>query len=76
MMTITIEEAQARLPQLIDQLAPGEELVISDGQRPVAKLVGQGVAPRKPRTLGSGKGKLTILQEEDEHLRDFQEYMQ
>ena len=76
MMTITIEEAQARLPQLIDQLAPGEEVVISDGQRPVAKLVGQGAPPRKPRTPGSGKGKLIILQEDDEHLRDFQEYMQ
>ena len=28
-MTITIEEAQAKLAELIDQLGPGQELVIT-----------------------------------------------
>jgi antitoxin (DNA-binding transcriptional repressor) of toxin-antitoxin stability system len=40
MTTITIEEAQAKLPQLIDQLAPGEGLVITRDARPIAQLVG------------------------------------
>ena len=43
MSTVTIEEAQARLPELIDRLAPGEELVITRGKQPVAKLIGQAV---------------------------------
>ena len=30
--TITVEEAQAKLKELIDQLAPGEELVLPSGQ--------------------------------------------
>jgi len=30
---------------------------------------------RQPRQPGSAKGKLTILAEDDEHLRDFQAYM-
>ena len=73
--TITMEEAQAHLKELIGNLAPGEELVITEGQRPVAKIVGQGVSARKPRRPGSAKGKLVILKEDDEHLKDFEEYM-
>lgn len=30
---------------------------------------------RPPRQPGSAKGRLTILAEDEEHLRDFQEYM-
>jgi antitoxin (DNA-binding transcriptional repressor) of toxin-antitoxin stability system len=73
--TITVEEAQAHLKELIGNLAPGEELVITEGQRPVAKIIGQGVPARKPRRPGSAKGKLIILEEDDEHLKDFEEYM-
>jgi len=39
--TISIEEAQAHLAELIARLVPGEELVITQGDRPVAKLIGQ-----------------------------------
>ena len=44
--TITIDEAQAKLKELIHQLAPGEEVIITENQQPVAKLVGE---PPKPR---------------------------
>ena len=30
---------------------------------------------RKPRQPGSAKGKLIILKDDDEHLKDFEEYM-
>ena len=73
--TITVEEAQAHLKELIGNLAPGEELVITEDQRPVAKMVGQGVPARKPRARGGAKGKLVIHEEDDEHLKDFEEYM-
>ena len=36
--TITVEEAQSRLKEVIAMLAPGEEVVITDNRRPVAKL--------------------------------------
>jgi hypothetical protein len=29
----------------------------------------------RPRQFGSGAGKLIILSEDDEHLKDFEEYM-
>jgi len=37
--TITIDEAQAKLRELIHRLAPGEEVIITENQEPVAKLV-------------------------------------
>jgi len=75
MPTVTIEEAQAKLRELIDGLAPGEEVIITRNQQPVAKLVGQQRPMRKPRRPGSAKGKLVILTEDDTHLEDFKEYM-
>lgn len=75
MSTITIEEAQAKLLELIEQLRPGEEVIITRNKQPVAKLVGQQPPVRKPRRPGSAKGKLLILTEDDEHLEDFKDYM-
>ena len=74
--TVTMEEAQAKLPELVARLAGGDEIVITQDQKPVAKLVREPSTARKPRKAGSAKGKLVILQEDDEHLKDFQEYMQ
>jgi antitoxin (DNA-binding transcriptional repressor) of toxin-antitoxin stability system len=75
MPTITIEEAQARLPELVERLLPGEELIIYRDDQPVAKLVGQKLPERKPRQPGSARGKLVILADDEEHLKDFAEYM-
>jgi len=72
--TVTIEEAQARLPELIAQLVPGEEVVIAQNNQPVAELRSLPTGNPQPR-FGSCKGKLTIVAEDDEHLKDFQEYM-
>jgi antitoxin (DNA-binding transcriptional repressor) of toxin-antitoxin stability system len=73
--TVTIEEAQAHLPELIDKLTPGEEVVIIRNEQPIARLVYEPPHVRKPRQPGSAKGKLIILTEDEEHLEDFKEYM-
>ncbi len=73
MQTITLEEAQSHLAEIIDILPPGEEVVITRNDQPVARLVrmpNQG----RPRP-GRGKGMLTIVSDDDEHLKDFAEYM-
>lgn len=72
---VSVDEAQAHLRELIEKLAPGEEVVIAEGQEPVAKLVGE--RSRKAQRLPPGfyKGELIILEDDDEHLRDFTEYM-
>ncbi|MBV9122687.1 MAG: type II toxin-antitoxin system prevent-host-death family antitoxin [Planctomycetes bacterium] len=75
-MTITVEEAQAKLKELIHRLAPGEEILITENQQPVAKLISEAPLPRKPRVPGNCRGMITLLVEDDEHLEDFQEYME
>lgn len=74
-VTIPIDEAQSRLAELIRQLAPGEEIIITENQQSVAKLVGEKSAPRQRRVPGLGKGMITILSDNDDHLKDFEEYM-
>jgi antitoxin (DNA-binding transcriptional repressor) of toxin-antitoxin stability system len=72
--TITVEEAQARLKELIDKLAPGEELVITWGQQAVAKLVD---ARPGERTLGTMRGTVRYMAPDfDAPLDDFKEYME
>jgi prevent-host-death family protein len=74
MTMLSLAEAQARLPELIRGLAPGDEVLITENSQPVAKVVG--VPAEKPRPIpGRAKGMLTILKEDDEHLKDFEEYM-
>jgi antitoxin (DNA-binding transcriptional repressor) of toxin-antitoxin stability system len=76
MTTVTIEEAQAKLPELIEHLAAGEELVITRNQQPIARLLAEAKPERKPRRAGSAKGMLSILADDDDHLQDFAEYME
>ena len=77
MATVTIQEAQARLPDLIHNLSPGDEVVITENNQPVAKLVSELHKPQpglRPPP-GLGKGFITIISDDDEHLKDFEEYM-
>lgn len=75
MTTVMLEEAQAKLPELIDHLTAGEELVITRNQQPIARLLAKEKPKRKPRKAGNCKGMLTIVADDDEHLKDFEEYM-
>jgi len=73
-LTLTLEEAQAKLPELIASLAPGEKVVITQDAEPVAAL--HLLAKARPRPqFGNCRGLLTIVTEDDEHLGDFTDYM-
>jgi antitoxin (DNA-binding transcriptional repressor) of toxin-antitoxin stability system len=72
--SITIEEAQAKLPELIAQLTPGEDVVITQNAQPVAELHRIIIEKPRPR-FGSCQGMLTTVTEDKEHLEDFKEYM-
>ena len=74
MTSITLEEAQAKLPELIDHLAAGEELLITRNARPVAMLVQPGSEAPRP-VFGRGRGKVVVVSDDDEHLKGFEEYM-
>jgi antitoxin (DNA-binding transcriptional repressor) of toxin-antitoxin stability system len=71
--TVTIEEAQAHLAELIAGLTPDQEIIITSNDQPVAELRLLPVE-RQPR-FGSCKGSLVILAEDNEHIKDFAEYL-
>ena len=75
--TITIDEAEVKLRDLIHQLTPGEEIVITENQRPVVRLVSEphpGPGLRPPP--GLGKGMITYIAPDfDEPLDDMKDYM-
>lgn len=74
MQTATIEEVQAHLPELLQKVSAGEEVVIVNAGKPVGRLVSP-PPPTGVPILGRGKGKLISYIEDDEHLKDFEEYM-
>jgi prevent-host-death family protein len=39
MTSVTIEEAKTRLAELVEQVERGEEVIITRGKKPVARLV-------------------------------------
>jgi prevent-host-death family protein len=74
---ITLEQAQSHLSDVIHKLSPGEEIVITENNQPVAKLVSELPKPKaglRPPP-GLGKGFITVISDDDEHLKDFAEYM-
>ena len=75
MSTVTVQQAQEDLPRLIASLQPGESVQIMDKERPVARLIAETKPKAKKRQPGSAKGQLVIVSDDDEHLKDFVEYM-
>lgn len=76
MATVTIQEAQATLQELIHQLPPGEEVVITENNQPVAKLARTQQTQQWPCQVGSAKGKIWMSPDFDAPLEEFREYME
>ena len=75
--TMTVEVAQAKLKQLTEKLAPGDEIVITENQRPVARLIGERVAHPPRPAPGLGKGSILYMAPDfDDPLEEFKEYME
>ncbi|MFT3879154.1 MAG: type II toxin-antitoxin system Phd/YefM family antitoxin [Gemmatales bacterium] len=75
MSTINIEEAKANLPDLIHRLQHGSEIMITENNEVVARLVGERRPAKQRPGPGLCKGMITIVADDDEHLKDFAEYM-
>lgn len=76
MSTITIQEAQSNLADLIHRLQPGDEVTITENEKTVAKLVVPSPAPQlKPRQFGTLRGTVLSMEHFDDPLEEFEEYM-
>ncbi len=76
MATVTIQEAQAMLADLIHKLPLGQEVVITENNEPVAKLARTEPNQQWPCKAGSAKGKIRLAPDFDELLEEFKEYME
>jgi prevent-host-death family protein len=74
MPTLTEDEVRSNLTEVIDALRPGEEVIVTRGGKPVARLVTD-LPPKGIPVYGRGKGKMLIDLDDDSHLADFAEYM-
>jgi antitoxin (DNA-binding transcriptional repressor) of toxin-antitoxin stability system len=77
MTSLSIQEAQAQLPDLVHGLTFGDEVVILDNDQPVARIVpAVGQPPRLPRRPGTLRGTVLYMALDfDAPLEDFKEYM-
>jgi len=77
MTSLSIQEAQAQLPDLVHGLTFGDEVVILDNDQPVARIVpAAGQPPRLPRRPGTLRGTVLYMASDfDAPLEDFKEYM-
>lgn len=75
MASVTIQEAQANLADLIQNLSPGTEVVITENDKPVAKLASEQPTLRQRPGPGLCKDMMSIVDDNDGHLKDFEEHM-
>lgn len=72
---ISLEEASTKLPSLLLEVQTGNEVVITQGNRPIARLVAVQTA-RPRRQFGSARHLITLAPDFDAPLADFADYTQ
>lgn len=71
---IDVDHPQAGLSELVRRAARGEEVILTEGGEPVAKIIPI-TAARGPRVFGSAKGLIHMADDFDAPLEDFRDYM-
>jgi prevent-host-death family protein len=77
MTSLSIQEAQAKLPDLVHGLTAGDEVVIVENNQPVARIVPATAQTQRPlRRPGTLRGTVLYMAPDfDAPLEDFKEYM-
>ena len=75
--TMELENMQMTLPELVDHLTPGDEVILTRNHQTVAKLVSESAKPAKRPPPGLGKGSILFIAPDfDEPLEEMKEYME
>ena len=75
MQTVALETAQATLPDLLKQVADGNEFTITQNGQPKARLSAVSPVLRQQARAGSLPGKIWLSPDFDAPLDDFKDYM-
>lgn len=70
---IDLSEAQARLAELVHKAARGEDVILTNGGEPVARIVPITRA-EGPREFGGARGLIRMAEDFDAPLTEFREY--
>ena len=73
--TLTLDEVQVKLREVIAELRKGDEVAITEGDQVVARIVGERTSARPRPGPGLCQGMISIVADDDEHLQDFAEDM-
>lgn len=76
MTTVTLEQAQAQLPKILEQLQPGEEITITDQGQPLAEVKKVGRTSWPCQAGSYRKAEFRMAPNFDAPLDDFKEYME
>ena len=66
--TVDVDEARVRLADLMVMAQAGAEIVITDGDKPIARLVS--LAPKRARVAGLNRGQVWTSEDFDDELGD------
>ncbi len=78
MQTVTLEEAQSHLAEIIEKLPPGGEVVIIREDKPVATIrAATAPTPQKQRQLGTLRGSVLYMAPDFNAIPEgFEEYIE
>ena len=75
METIDINQALPQIKKLLEIASTGEEIIITENNQPMVKLVSIKKDKKRPSLFGSDKDIISISDDFDEALEDFKDYM-
>lgn len=75
MQHVDIAKAKAQIEDLLQSALNGEEIIITQNQQPILKLI-QFLQPTKRRQRGSAKGQVWMAPDFNEPLEGFKDYME
>jgi len=68
--TVNVRDAQTRLAELVRLVSEGNEIVIAEGDKPVARLVPLSSSDLKQRIAGLNRGDIWVSDDFDAPLPD------
>lgn len=68
-MTVTVQDIQQRLPELLPLISKGNTIIIEKDKNPLAQIIGIKKPPKK-RVAGLNRGKIRVSDDFDSPLPD------
>lgn len=76
MKTYELDQTPPSLQTMVEEVRAGEEITITEHQKPVAKIVSLGNTARVRPKAGSLLGDVWMASDFNAPLKDFKDYMQ